>query len=74
MGLIAAGESDSPAVRRGVAWLLDRQDADGTWAQERPGPGPAFPKVFYLNYHYYRHYFPLMALAQYRSARREVER
>jgi squalene cyclase len=25
--------------------------------------------VFYLNYHYYRHYFPLMALAQYRAAR-----
>ena len=25
--------------------------------------------VFYLNYHYYRHYFPLMAIAQYARAR-----
>jgi squalene-hopene/tetraprenyl-beta-curcumene cyclase len=64
MGLMAAGETASHAVRRGVSWLLDRQDADGTWAQEA-WTGTGFPKVFYLNYHYYRHYFPLMALAQY---------
>jgi squalene cyclase len=25
--------------------------------------------VFYLNYHYYRHYFPLLALARYRKSR-----
>jgi nucleoside-diphosphate-sugar epimerase len=30
--------------------------------------GTGFPKVFYLNYHYYRLYFPLMALAR-RSSR-----
>ena len=30
--------------------------------------GTGFPRVFYLNYHYYRHYFPLMALAQYRTS------
>ena len=28
-----------------------------------------FPEVFYLKYHYYRHYFPLMALAQYGAHR-----
>jgi squalene-hopene/tetraprenyl-beta-curcumene cyclase len=27
-----------------------------------------FPKVFYLAYHLYRHYFPLLALATYRRA------
>jgi squalene-hopene/tetraprenyl-beta-curcumene cyclase len=68
MGLIAGGELDSHAVRRGVCWLLDKQDRHGTWAQEA-WTGTGFPKVFYLNYHYYRHYFPLMALAQYAQAR-----
>jgi len=68
MGLIAAGESDSSAVRRGIGWLLDRQDAQGTW-QQTEWTGTGFPKVFYLNYHYYRHYFPLMALAQYAKSR-----
>ncbi len=68
MGLIAGGESDSHAVRRGISWLLDRQDAEGTWQQEA-WTGTGFPKVFYLNYHYYRHYFPLMALAQFAKAR-----
>ncbi|HEY5091443.1 MAG TPA: squalene--hopene cyclase [Polyangia bacterium] len=66
MGLIAAGEAGSPAVRRGVAHLIDSQRA-GTWEQTL-WTGTGFPKVFYLNYHYYRHYFPLMALAQYRTA------
>jgi squalene-hopene/tetraprenyl-beta-curcumene cyclase len=67
MGLIAACQVDSQAVRRGVAHLLERQAA-GTWAQE-PWTGTGFPRVFYLNYHLYRHYFPLRALAEYRSAR-----
>ena len=66
MGLIAAGESASPAVKRGVLHLLDRQTPDGTWEQLH-WTGTGFPKVFYLNYHYYRHYFPLMALSQYRA-------
>jgi len=68
MGLLAGGLADDPAVRRGLRWLLDRQDESGTWVQE-PWTGTGFPKVFYLNYHYYRHYFPLMALAQYATAR-----
>lgn len=67
MGLMAAGETATPPVQSGLRYLLDRQDEAGTWAQE-PWTGTGFPKVFYLNYHYYRHYFPLMALAQYRVA------
>ena len=54
------------ASNRGVAHLLDSQRA-GTWEQTL-WTGTGFPKVFYLNYHYYRHYFPLMALGQYRTA------
>jgi squalene-hopene/tetraprenyl-beta-curcumene cyclase len=56
------------ATRRGVRHLLDRQSAEGTW-QQASWTGTGFPKVFYLNYHHYRHYFPLMALGQYRAAR-----
>jgi squalene-hopene/tetraprenyl-beta-curcumene cyclase len=69
MGLVAAGELDGAAVRRGVRWLVERQDTAGTWAEES-WTGTGFPKVFYLNYAFYRHYFPLMALAQYANARR----
>jgi squalene-hopene/tetraprenyl-beta-curcumene cyclase len=69
MGLLAAGEIDGAAVRRGVRWLVERQDAAGTWNEES-WTGTGFPKVFYLNYAFYRHYFPLMALAQYANARR----
>ncbi|QDV34282.1 squalene--hopene cyclase [Tautonia plasticadhaerens] len=66
-GLIAAGRAHSPSVRRGVSFLLRTQNADGTW-DEPQFTGTGFPKVFYLRYHLYRIYFPLMALARYRAA------
>jgi squalene-hopene/tetraprenyl-beta-curcumene cyclase len=66
-GLVAAGRGDSPAVRRGVNWLVMRQEADGTWEQ-REFTGTGFPQVFYLRYHWYPIYFPLMALARARRA------
>jgi squalene-hopene/tetraprenyl-beta-curcumene cyclase len=68
MGLIAAQQADSQAVRRGVRYLIDQQDSAGTW-QQALWTGTGFPRVFYLNYHSYRHHFPLQALAQYRNAR-----
>jgi squalene-hopene/tetraprenyl-beta-curcumene cyclase len=67
MGLLAAGTEVETAVRRGVRWLLDQQDAEGTWPEE-PWTGTGFPRVFYLKYHHYRHYFPLMALGQYAAS------
>ena len=69
MGLLAAGQGDSRAVRRGVKYLLDRLRPDGTWDEEE-WTGTGFPRVFYLRYHYYRHYWPLMAFAQYLRYRR----
>lgn len=63
MGLCAAGEANSQAVERGIQYLLDTQLSDGTW-DEKPYTGTGFPKVFYLRYHYYRIYFPLMALGR----------
>jgi squalene-hopene/tetraprenyl-beta-curcumene cyclase len=65
MGLLAAGEGDSQAARRGVGFLVERQRSDGTWDEDE-WTGTGFPQVFYMKYHFYRHYWPLMALAQYR--------
>jgi squalene-hopene/tetraprenyl-beta-curcumene cyclase len=64
LALIAAGEKDGRAARAGVEYLLATQGADGNW-QEDQFTGTGFPKVFYLKYHLYRLYFPLMALARF---------
>lgn len=62
LGLHAAGDTTSSAVRRGVNWLLERQLPNGDWAEDLM-TGTGFPRVFYLQYHMYRHYFPILALA-----------
>jgi squalene-hopene/tetraprenyl-beta-curcumene cyclase len=67
LGLIAAGESGSEEVRAGIDYLLATQRADGTWDEDQ-FTGTGFPKVFYLKYHMYRLYFPLMALARFAHA------
>ncbi|MBI4027851.1 MAG: squalene--hopene cyclase, partial [Verrucomicrobia bacterium] len=67
LGLIAAGESRSRSVRRGIEWLLSRQQTDGAFREEE-WTGTGFPKVFYLRYHYYRAYFPLLAFNAYAAA------
>src|SRR5262249_43150482 len=64
LGLIAAGEKESEALRRGVEFLLDRQAEDGSWPEEE-WTGTGFPRVFYLRYHLYPVYFPLLALGVY---------
>jgi len=67
LGLIAAGRAPSLAVRRGIDFLVRTQQPDGSW-NESEFTGTGFPRVFYLRYHLYRIYFPLMALARYRRA------
>jgi squalene-hopene/tetraprenyl-beta-curcumene cyclase len=67
LGLIAAGRAKSESVREGIKFLIDTQSGDGTW-EETEFTGTGFPRVFYLKYHLYRVYFPLMALARYRAA------
>jgi squalene-hopene/tetraprenyl-beta-curcumene cyclase len=66
LGLMAAGAVEHPAVARGIAWLAATQRADGEW-NELPYTAVGFPRVFYLRYHGYRLYFPLLALARYRN-------
>jgi squalene-hopene/tetraprenyl-beta-curcumene cyclase len=66
LGLIAAGEVNSPEVKAGIEFLLNQQQADGVW-DDPCYTAPGFPKVFYLKYHGYDKFFPLWALARYRN-------
>jgi squalene-hopene/tetraprenyl-beta-curcumene cyclase len=65
LGLLTILPADDFAVQRAAQYLLNRQNEQGSWDEE-PFTGTGFPKVFYLKYHLYRHYFPLFALARYR--------
>jgi squalene-hopene/tetraprenyl-beta-curcumene cyclase len=56
----------TPAIGRGVEYLLRGQHEDGSWHDE-PWTATGFPRVFYLQYHLYAVYFPLMALSEYRA-------
>ena len=66
LGLMAAGQAGSVAVRCGIEYLLRNQQADGLWADPN-FTAPGFPRVFYLKYHGYCAYFPLWALSAYRN-------
>src|SRR5579862_644987 len=57
-----AGLAQHSAVERGLAYLCRTQRPDGTW-DEPECTGTGFPRDFYINYHLYRHVFPVMALA-----------
>lgn len=64
MALLAAGERDSIGVHRGIKWLIDHQREDGGW-DEPYFTGTGFPGHFYIRYHGYRYYFPVLAFAKY---------
>jgi squalene-hopene/tetraprenyl-beta-curcumene cyclase len=84
MGLLSYLPAQDEAIARGVQWLIRHQvDADPTWAREgdhdvpraqgktwdeEQFTGTGFPNYFYLRYHLYRHYFPMMALGRYLRA------
>ncbi|MSO44642.1 MAG: squalene--hopene cyclase [Thermoleophilia bacterium] len=63
IGLIAAAP-DHPAISPGIAWLVDSQGPNGDW-DEDAFTGTGFPGDFMIKYHYYRLYFPVMALGRY---------
>ena len=64
MGLLAAGDTRSDSVQRGILHLIQTQRPDGSWNEDQY-TGTGFPRVFYLAYHLYRDYFPLIALSTY---------
>lgn len=65
LALMQTGDADSPAVTRGIDYLLKTQ-VDGEWHDTRFN-APGFPRVFYLKYHGYSRYFPYWALVRYRN-------
>jgi squalene-hopene/tetraprenyl-beta-curcumene cyclase len=67
LALHATGER-SPAVSRGVQWLVNTQCEDGGW-EELQYTGTGFPSDYYINYHLYRLVFPVMALGRCLNAR-----
>ncbi|MGF1630796.1 MAG: squalene--hopene cyclase [Kiloniellaceae bacterium] len=73
LGLMAAGEVDSDAVRRGIAFLQQQPREGARWVEDY-WTGNGFPRVFYLKYHGYSAYFPLWALARYRNLMQSNER
>jgi squalene-hopene/tetraprenyl-beta-curcumene cyclase len=68
LGLLASGDETSISLQKGIEWLIENQDAEGTW-HESLATGTGFPKVFYLSYHLYRNSFPLLALSSFLKAR-----
>jgi len=71
MGLLAASDTRSDSVTRGVAYLLRTQNKNGSW-DEPHTTGTGFPRVFYLIYTLYRQYFPLIALTTYKKVMAEA--
>ena len=56
-----------PMVARPLTSGAGGQKSDGSW-DEQFYTGTGFPRVFYLAYHLYRQYFPLIALTTYAKA------
>lgn len=71
IGLLAAGEATGKlaleAIEQGISYLVATQQPDGTWF-EADFTGTGFPCHFYLKYHLYQQYFPLIALGRYQAA------
>ena len=68
LGLMAAGETGSEEVEKGVNYLVRNFEGRDGW-KEMSYTGTGFPRVFYLRYHGYSHYFPVWALGVYRRHR-----
>jgi squalene-hopene/tetraprenyl-beta-curcumene cyclase len=67
LALECAGLAGHDVCSRGIDYLCETQQ-EGTW-NERLFTGTGFPRDFYLNYHMYRHLFPLLALGTLRDSR-----
>ncbi len=72
LGLMAVGEIKSSEVEKGVHFLTRHYEGEGGW-KEVAYTGTGFPRVFYLRYHGYSHYFPVWALGVYRRYRQGLQ-
>jgi len=63
MGLMATHDQ-TEGLTRGVEYLVKTQRDDGSWKDDY-WTGTGFPGVFYLRYHLYATYFPLLALGMF---------
>jgi squalene-hopene/tetraprenyl-beta-curcumene cyclase len=72
LGLMAAGDFQSNSVKRGVIYLIEKQNIDGSWPEPQ-FTGTGFPGHFFINYHQYRNHFPLSALGLYQNKWMEDE-
>ncbi len=70
LGLLAGGEVEDSCVEKGIRYLIETQNKDGSW-DEKEYTGTGFPRFFYLRYHGYSKYFPLWALGAYRRLKEE---
>ena len=72
MGLLARLAPTEKAISSSITWLIPSQtektETGATWP-EAYYTGTGFPNYFYLQYSYYSHYFPMMALGRYWKAR-----
>jgi len=70
IGLLAVGKVTGnyqrEVIEKGVNYLLVTQKENGTWDEDY-FTGTGFPCHFYLKYHFYQQYFPLLALGRYRA-------
>jgi squalene-hopene/tetraprenyl-beta-curcumene cyclase len=83
MALLEIAGPEDPAVAGAINWLISTQldkesaadqdenpdgDPVGSWSEPQ-FTGTGFPRVFYLRYHMYRMYFPLMAIGRWLRAK-----
>jgi squalene-hopene/tetraprenyl-beta-curcumene cyclase len=72
LALMAAGQHNSHAVERGIKYLISTCKSNGDW-DEKFFNAVGFPRVFFLRYHGYRLYFPILALARYRNLIKDMQ-
>ncbi|KAG6554639.1 hypothetical protein Mapa_003657 [Marchantia paleacea] len=67
--LVRAADEPAASVEafEGALEVRASSTSGGTW-HERHFTGTGFPNHFYIKYHLYRHYFPMMALGRYMKA------
>ncbi|MFP4145557.1 MAG: squalene--hopene cyclase [Phycisphaeraceae bacterium] len=73
MGLLAVFGPEHPNVQRAIDWLCLTQLDSGNW-HEPWFTGTGFPRVFYLRYHMYKLYFPVMAIGRWLRLQEQLPR